>query len=69
MEGSLRFRSKGIETAFGGTQLAVAVLVGLYGGYRLDARWGTDPWLLLVGGALGLVGGMYSFLAPFLRKP
>lgn len=61
-------RSKGVEMAFGGTQLAVSVLVGVYVGYRLDARWGTGPWLFLLGSALGLGLGMYSFLAPFFRK-
>lgn len=61
-------RLRGAEVAFGGTQLAVSVLLGVYAGYRLDLRWGTGPWLLLTGGALGVGIGLYSFLAPFLRK-
>ena len=60
-------RSKGFESALGGTQLAVSVLVGLYVGRRADARWNTDPWGLLAGGAVGLAVGMYTFLKPFLR--
>ena len=61
-------RSKGVEAVFGGTQLALSVLVGAYAGYRLDARWGTGPWLVLGGSALGVAVGLYSFLAPFFRK-
>lgn len=60
-------RSKGLESAWGGTQLAVAVLAGLYVGHRIDARWGSDPWGLLAGGAVGLGVGLYTFLKPFLR--
>jgi F0F1-type ATP synthase assembly protein I len=60
-------RSNGFESAMGGTQLAVAVLAGLYVGHRVDARWNLGPWGLLVGGAVGLVIGMYSFLKPFFR--
>ncbi len=61
-------RSKGVDAVFGGTQLAVSVLLGVYAGYRLDGRWGTGPWFLLAGSALGLAVGLYSFLAPFLRR-
>jgi F0F1-type ATP synthase assembly protein I len=61
-------RSKGGDAVLGGTQLAVSVLLGVYVGYRLDGRWGTGPWLLLTGSALGLVVGLYSFLAPFLKR-
>lgn len=60
-------RSNGFESAMGGTQLAVAVLAGLYVGHRADVRWSSGPWGLLVGGAAGLVIGMYSFLKPFFR--
>jgi len=66
--GALKIRSKNLKTAFGGTQLAVSVLLGLYVGYRMDARWETGPWLLLAGGALGLAGGLFSFLAPFFNN-
>lgn len=61
-------RSKGVEVVFGGTQLAISVLLGVYVGYRLDGRWGTGPWMLLAGSALGIAVGLYSFLAPFFRK-
>ncbi|MBL0058582.1 MAG: AtpZ/AtpI family protein [Elusimicrobia bacterium] len=61
-------RSKNIDVVFSGTQWAMAVLAGLYGGHRLDLRWSTGPWFLLAGGAVGLAAGMAAFLAPFLRK-
>jgi F0F1-type ATP synthase assembly protein I len=54
--------------AAGGTQLAVSVLLGVYLGYRLDRKWGTSPWLLVAGAALGLGLGLYAFLKPFLTK-
>jgi hypothetical protein len=61
-------RSKNNDAVFGGTSLAVVLLSGLYWGHRLDLRWGTGPWCLLAGGAVGLAVGMAVFLAPFLRK-
>ncbi len=44
-----------------GTTLAVTVLAGLGGGYWLDAQLGTEPWLLLAGGMLGLGAALYYF--------
>jgi F0F1-type ATP synthase assembly protein I len=32
------------------------------GGYLLDARWGTGPWLLVVGLVLGIVVGFYEIV-------
>jgi F0F1-type ATP synthase assembly protein I len=37
-----------------GSSLAALVLVGLGAGYWLDGRLGTRPWLLLLGGVLGI---------------
>ena len=48
--------------------MALSVLLGVYGGYRLDRRWNTGPWLLVTGAALGLALGLYIFLQPFLTK-
>lgn len=31
-------------------------------GYWVDRRWGTDPWGLLAGIGLGLIGGMYNLI-------
>jgi ATP synthase protein I len=44
-----------------GMTLAVTVLAGLGGGYWLDAQLGTAPWLLLVGGFLGLGAALLHF--------
>jgi len=53
---------------FGGTQLAVTVLLGLYVGYKLDQHFGRSPWMTLGGAAAGFGVGMYNFLRPFLRN-
>jgi F0F1-type ATP synthase assembly protein I len=45
-----------------GTQIAITLLVGVFVGYKLDARWDTSPWLTLAGSLLGIVLGLYSFL-------
>jgi ATP synthase protein I len=44
-----------------GTSLAVTVLLGTLGGYWLDGRFGTKPWLFLLGGVLGLGLALYQF--------
>jgi len=44
-----------------GTSLAVTVLLGLLGGYGLDARFGTRPMFLLLGGVVGLALALYQF--------
>ena len=37
-----------------GSSLAALVLVGVGAGYWLDGKLGTRPWLLLLGGLLGI---------------
>jgi F0F1-type ATP synthase assembly protein I len=37
---------------------AILLLGGL--GYAADARWGTEPWLLIGGLALGIIVGFYE---------
>ena len=46
----------------------VAAGGGAWGGYLLDSRLGTDPWLLLVGALLGIAAGFYHFFSVVLRK-
>lgn len=41
--------------------VASMALLGL-GGYWLDGKLGTHPWLLIVGIFLGAAGGFYSLL-------
>ena len=40
-----------------GLELAVSVLLGLFGGRWLDSKLGTDPWLTWIGLGLGIVTG------------
>jgi ATP synthase protein I len=44
-----------------GTELAASVGGMLFLGYLLDKQFGTSPWLLLAGAAIGLTGGFYNF--------
>ena len=41
---------------------------GALGGYWLDSRLGTAPWLLLVGALLGITAGFYHFFSVVLRR-
>jgi F0F1-type ATP synthase assembly protein I len=43
-----------------GMDLAVAVLLFVLLGYKLDDWLGTKPWLVLVGALLGMLVGFYS---------
>ena len=40
-----------------GLDFAVAVAICLYGGWWLDKKLGTNPWLMIVGLVLGVVVG------------
>ena len=42
-----------------GLELAAAVLAGFWGGYWLDKKLGSSPWLMLGGAAAGMAGGFY----------
>ena len=61
---SLRFVGAGFE---------IAVPVAVFGlvGHWADGRLGSEPWLLLTGGVLGIVVGMYGFIRRVLppREP
>ncbi|MEM1446846.1 MAG: AtpZ/AtpI family protein [Planctomycetota bacterium] len=36
-------------------------------GWWLDSRWGTEPWLAITGGALGLAGGMWLLVKEAMK--
>ena len=36
-------------------------------GYWLDGRWGTAPWLAVIGGALGFAGGMWLLIKEAMK--
>ncbi|MBI2081969.1 MAG: AtpZ/AtpI family protein [Deltaproteobacteria bacterium] len=45
-----------------GFQLASMVIGGLLLGQWLDRKWGTMPWLTLIGLILGSIGGFYNLI-------
>lgn len=45
-----------------GFQLALMVIGGLLVGGWLDKKWGTSPWLALVGLIIGSIGGFYNLI-------
>jgi len=45
-----------------GVELLAPLLVGVFGGRWLDRRFGTEPWLLLMGAVLGAVAGMINLV-------
>jgi ATP synthase protein I len=45
-----------------GFQLAACIVGGLFAGQWLDRRWGTEPWLTLLGLTFGAVGGFVNFI-------
>ena len=45
-----------------GLQLAITVVVFCFLGRWLDGKFGTEPWLMLAGLALGVTGGLAAFL-------
>ena len=51
-----------------GLQLAAAVLLGFWGGWWLDGKLGTAPWLMLGGAAGGMALGFYLVLRELFRK-
>ncbi len=44
-----------------GFAMVLATVLGLAGGYFLDAWLGTTPWLLLVGLGFGIAAGFVMF--------
>jgi F0F1-type ATP synthase assembly protein I len=43
-----------------GLQFVVAILLALYIGMWLDAKFHTAPWLMLIGALIGASAGFYS---------
>jgi len=52
--------------SFGAT-LVVAMFFGYRGGQWLDARFGSEPWLALVGIMMGVVVGFRHLVRELLR--
>jgi len=53
-------------------QLAMAVLLFFFIGWWIDGAYGTDPFGMLIGIAVGITGGMIKFIrtvtSPGFRK-
>lgn len=45
-----------------GFQLAATVVGGLLLGHWADGKWGTTPWLTLIGLVAGSTGGFYNMI-------
>ncbi len=43
-----------------GFEMVVPIVLLMYVGYRLDAWFGSKPWLFLLGALLGIAVGFYS---------
>jgi len=52
-----------------GLQFAGAILLFLFAGRWLDARLGTEPWLLMLGVLVGAVVGFFSMYRTLVIAP
>jgi F0F1-type ATP synthase assembly protein I len=43
-----------------GVELGGAVALMVLGGWWLDRKLGTAPWIMLTGAFVGIVGGLYN---------
>jgi F0F1-type ATP synthase assembly protein I len=50
-----------------GIQLAITVVAMFFIGRWLDGKFGTAPWLMIVGGLIGSAGGLISFIRTALE--
>lgn len=65
-------KQKGVFTALAvttviGTELAIAVVLGFYGGKLLDDHLGTEPWFLVAGVLMGVGVGIFGVVQTILR--
>ena len=51
-----------------GWMFIVSIGLGVYGGYKADAYFGTEPWLFILGAFIGMAIGFYHFFLVVLRK-
>ena len=50
-----------------GTELAICVVLGFYGGRQLDRVLDTGPWLMIIGILLGVVVGIWGIIKTMER--
>lgn len=58
----------GLRYAGLGVELVIPLLLGLWGGYKLDAWLETGPWLMIVGVMLGMAAGFLNFFRAVLPR-
>lgn len=59
--------TSGAEYAGIGLQLAGAVLLFMFAGQWLDRRFGTEPWLLLIGVFVGAGAGFFAMYRQLIK--
>lgn len=67
MAGSGRNRPEWIRHSGIGIEFAAAVGGFAAVGYWIDRTYGSAPWGVIVGAALGLIGGMYNLVKASLK--
>ena len=58
--GARRSEPNSLSLMGAGVELCGAVVGLTLVGWWMDSRWGSRPWLMLAGLAVGLLGGMYN---------
>jgi F0F1-type ATP synthase assembly protein I len=53
--------------ATAGVEFAVAILLFLFAGQVLDRRFGTSPWLVMIGAFVGAAAGWYALYRTLTR--
>ena|SRR2546421_5552646 len=51
-----------LTTSAIGLELGACVVIGTFFGRWLDGKWGTAPWLMIVGLALGFTAGIMAIV-------
>jgi F0F1-type ATP synthase assembly protein I len=62
-------RTSGLRLAGVGMEFAAAVAGLSLAGYWIDRHYGSEPWGVLAGAALGLIGGTYNLIRQATAKP
>lgn len=45
-----------------GLQLALIMILCVYGGHKLDEYFNSSPWFVVLGTVIGMVGGIYNLI-------
>ena len=61
------FRSAMAITTILGTEVAICVVVGFYGGRQLDRILESSPWLMIAGILLGIGVGIWGIIKTLER--